>query len=246
LIADLERRTLDLWPPAELALVDGWVLATSGGHTRRTNSVQPWAAGRDDLPRKIEGACEHFARRGLAPVFKLTDAARPRGLDEALRDLGFRRAGETRVLVRDLDASVAAPDPDGPPVEIGCSLEEDWFADCVRLNGVALGERDALRDILERLPEGSTFARIRLDGETVALALGSQADGHLYLGEVVTRPDARRRGLSRRLLQGVLGEARARGARRAFLGVVSENAPAVGLYTGLGFTERYRYWYRQR
>lgn len=67
---------------------------------------------------------------------------------------------------------------------------------------------------------------------------------HLVPGEVevlnvATRPEARRRGLARRLLRWVLAAlaaADASGGRmRAFLEVRVGNAPALGLYRALGF-----------
>ena len=36
------------------------------------------------------------------------------------------------------------------------------------------------------------------------------------------------------------------GARNAYLQVMTRNTPAVRLYTSLGFTEQYRYWYLQK
>lgn len=247
MIAELERRTLDLWPPAGRTVHDGWVLATGGGHTRRTNSVQPLSPGRLPLDEKIDHACEHFVRRGLSPVFKLTGESVPAGLDDALAGRGFGRAGETCVMVLDL-GKTGPPDPTdegGPAVEIKSAFDADWLEACAVLNGVPTDRRTALREVLERLPRGSAFARIREGGRTLSLALGSVADGHVYLGEVATDPAARRRGLARRVVSGVLERARAHGARRAFLGVVADNAPARSLYEGLGFREAYRYWYRE-
>jgi ribosomal protein S18 acetylase RimI-like enzyme len=115
----------------------------------------------------------------------------------------------------------------------------------VALNHVVEAHRPALRDTLERLPRGSAFARIREGERTVALALGSLADGHVYLGEVVTDTERRRSGLARQLLEATLHWARERGAHRAFLAVEADNAPARALYEGLGFREAYRYWYRE-
>ena len=48
-------------------------------------------------------------------------------------------------------------------------------------------------------------------------------------------PEARGRGLGKRVMQGVIGEAVARGDRSLLLEVFEHNTPAVNLYEGLGF-----------
>ncbi|MGH0037156.1 MAG: GNAT family N-acetyltransferase [Myxococcota bacterium] len=245
MIADLERRTLDLWPPAERVVLDGWELATSGGYTRRTNSVQPLLAGRMGLEEKIERAQLHFEKRGLPATFKLTSAAQPVGLDAELARHGYLRSGETCVLVRDLAEQDAPAPADTPAVEIAEVPDDGWFEACVAQTGVEGHHRAALRGILGRVPPGSAFARIREGGRSLALGLGSMADGHMYLAEVVTHPRARRRGLARRMLGDLLHHALRRGVRRAFLGMVASNEPARALYAELGFREAYRYWYRE-
>ena len=49
-------------------------------------------------------------------------------------------------------------------------------------------------------------------------------------------PSARRRGLGATLLGAALAGAQARGAGTMFLEVAADNLPALGLYTGLGFS----------
>jgi hypothetical protein len=47
-------------------------------------------------------------------------------------------------------------------------------------------------------------------------------------------------------VRAILGGAAAKGARKSYLQVVSGNAPAERLYSRLGFSEAYRYWYRRK
>ena len=51
------------------------------------------------------------------------------------------------------------------------------------------------------------------------------------------RPQARNRGVGRRLVEAVIDVARARGIEMLQLAVVSDNEPARKLYAGLGFVE---------
>jgi ribosomal-protein-alanine N-acetyltransferase len=57
----------------------------------------------------------------------------------------------------------------------------------------------------------------------------------LHINSLAVAPDARRRGHARRLLVEVFADARADGVTAATLEVRRSNAPAVGLYEGLGF-----------
>ena len=64
---------------------------------------------------------------------------------------------------------------------------------------------------------------------------------------VATRPDARRRGLARRLviaLAAPAGAAADRGVTRMWLQVLADNAAAIALYRDLGFetVSGYSYW----
>lgn len=65
--------------------------------------------------------------------------------------------------------------------------------------------------------------------------------------DVITAPDMRRRGLSRRLTLALIAHAQAAGAGGVYLQVVKSNQPALALYNAIGFDrEIYRYSYRVR
>lgn len=53
---------------------------------------------------------------------------------------------------------------------------------------------------------------------------------------VAVLPEARGRGLGRRLIEGAMHNARQRGARKMFLEVRDGNSSALGLYESLGFS----------
>ena len=65
------------------------------------------------------------------------------------------------------------------------------------------------------------------------------------LFEVVSNPAMRGLGFGRRIIRNALLWGRERGANRAWLQVVADNKAAVGLYESEGFSEVYRYAYRQ-
>lgn len=66
--------------------------------------------------------------------------------------------------------------------------------------------------------------------------LGRAVAGEAELLTLAVQPEARRRGLGRRLFARFLYQARLRGAERAFLEVSAENGAALALYDSAGFT----------
>jgi len=64
------------------------------------------------------------------------------------------------------------------------------------------------------------------------------------LFDIVTHPNFRNRGYGRQLVLDLLSWGKERGARIAYLQVMLDNAPALRLYSKVGFEEIYRYWYR--
>ena len=65
--------------------------------------------------------------------------------------------------------------------------------------------------------------------------LGRAVAGEAELLTIAVAPDARRRGLGRKLVARFLYQARLRGAEQAFLEVSAENPAAIALYESAGF-----------
>lgn len=66
-------------------------------------------------------------------------------------------------------------------------------------------------------------------------ALGRVVAGEAELLTIAVRPEARRNGEGRQILQRLLREAVSRGADCMFLEVAADNTPAIALYESLGF-----------
>lgn len=69
------------------------------------------------------------------------------------------------------------------------------------------------------------------EGFTVGRVIADEAE----LLTIAVLPDARRKGIGRTLLSGLVAEVEARGALRLFLEVSVENDSAIALYRGAGF-----------
>lgn len=91
---------------------------------------------------------------------------------------------------------------------------------------------------------------VREDGAQAVARIGEHASGvasvdrdWVGLRSITVDPAHRRRGLGLRLVAALLEWGAERGATTAYLQVLGDNAPALALYDGLGFTEHHRYRY---
>ena len=227
------------WPARESGALGGWRLNASDGWSRRINAC--WPLGEPDRPidEAIAAAEAFYAARGLPACFKLSDGAVvPSNLFEHLRARGYRPTHGTLVMVGEAvglaDPAVTVSDAPDPTFEAVFTASAD---------GNAADARERL-DALARIPAPARFARLDRDGEPVALG-ASAVDGEwVGIFGMRTLPGHRRQGLALRILGTLLAEAKALGARRAYLQVEADNAPAIALYSGLGFVPAYgyRYW----
>ncbi len=237
----LEEAAANAWPAPRRLLHDGWLIGLAGPITRRANSVIPLAEGRASLDDKIAYCRDLYHRRGRPAIFKMTAAAQPPGLDEALAERGYRIEAHTRVMTAGLTDDLCRPDP---AVEIEADFNPGWLEAAIELNGLTPDKADALAGIVRTILPRRAFVRL-LDGDRIAaVGLGVYDRGYVGLFDLVVRPELRGRGLGVRLIKALLDWGRGQGARRAYLQVEEKNSIARNLYSKLGFEEAYRYWYR--
>ena len=82
------------------------------------------------------------------------------------------------------------------------------------------------------------------DHETVvACGLGVIERGYLGIFDIVRYLQYRNRGFGEELILNLLKWGKENGAKYSYLQVMLNNAPALRLYSKLGFQEIYQYWY---
>lgn len=81
---------------------------------------------------------------------------------------------------------------------------------------------------------GDPLVFVLVEGDA-AFLLGRAVAGEAELLTLAVAPEARRRGLGRKLVARFLYQARLRGAETAFLEVAADNAAAMTLYARAGF-----------
>ncbi len=241
------------WPADTRELHGGWILRAAGGVTTRANSALP--AGPVADPDAALDAAEAFARdHGIDPCVQVSPASEPADLASRLAARGY--VAEARTLVEVADAAAVAerlagarPADPALVVTVADAPDDAWLDAWWSVDGRGgSAELAVARRILERGP--SVYAAVR-DGDgdrvldTARLALVGSWGG---LFAVATRPEARRRGLSRAAMAAAVDAGLDRGITALWLQVVAENDGARALYGGLGFAtaSRYEYWARTR
>jgi GNAT superfamily N-acetyltransferase len=241
LVRSLEELSLNAWPALQTILYDGWLLRFSRGYTRRANSVNPIYDSTLPVEEKI-GYCERiYGDLRASVVFKITPAATPNELDDALAKRGYDREATTSVQVVDLSQLATASDPE---IVLSPRCEPVWIADYCRLNAIPERHVATMTAMLRAIAPATAYASFRHAGETLAVGLAVAERGSVGLFDIVTAPAARNRGIGGRVVSRLLQWGITQGATRGYLQVVDTNLPAINLYAKLSFQEAYTYWYR--
>ncbi|NKB53956.1 MAG: GNAT family N-acetyltransferase [Rhizobiaceae bacterium] len=239
----LEAVSFRSWPATNTIFDGTWAIRLTASHpSKRVNSVNPLDRGdQSDLENRVARAAHRFQSFGRPLVFRQSPLAPPQ-LDHLFDAAAWRRFDETRVMTLDLEKADLAGAVDQLPLRnIG-----RWIDQCVVMASISDTVKPGLSELIG-LVEGEVGLFLQEDGHGVPLAAAMAVRfGDLVgLFEIVSNPDMRQLGLGRRIVRTALLWARNHGARHAWLQVVSDNQAANRLYESEGFSEVYRYEYRQ-
>ncbi len=244
------------WPAEHRERHGGWILRAAGGVTKRANSVLP--AGPVADPDAALDAAEAFARaHGIPACVQVSPASDPADLAARLAARGYVEEARTLAQVAVADAvagrlgEARLADP-ALTVTVAAAPDDAWLDAWWSVDGRGgSAELDVAHRILTRGPAvyAAVRERVAADGSAprvLATARLALVDGWGGLYAVATRPEARRRGLSRAAMAAAVEAGRERGITALWLQVVEANAGARPLYADLGFVtvSRYAYWVR--
>lgn len=243
----IEEISLNTWPALQSVLMEGWVLRTAAGYTKRSNSVNPLYGPETfgdelDLLQKIRLAEQYYEAAGLDCIFKITPYATPSGLDGVLAGLGYDIVQPSSV--RTVALQTLPSQPGKHSLLIREELDEEWLKVFAGLSELSALSRSTLRSMLSSSSLKQGYALLLKDNVPAACGLAVIQHGYAGFYDIITAPVYRRQGLAEEMIIGMLHWAKSHGADTAFLQVVKENAQASALYDKLGFSEMYSYWYR--
>ncbi|MGN6871418.1 MAG: GNAT family N-acetyltransferase [Solirubrobacteraceae bacterium] len=236
LVCRLEAHAVEAWPATVTERVDGgWVLrATPGLDRGRSNHALPpcrplWAG---EIPGAIERV-EGFAREhGIQAGIQVSPLSLHRTLMSELDGRGW----VTRWPVLVLAAPIARVENE-QTLDVADRATPGWLATWARCEPGRDVEAH-VDTVFARLAGRATFARTDDDA---AVGIAVEDDGIVGLFCLAVDPAHRRGGLGTAMVRALLARS---AASVAYLQVESSNAPAIGLYERLGFTEAYRYCHR--
>ncbi|MEG8040934.1 GNAT family N-acetyltransferase [Sphingomonas sp. LR60] len=234
----VERACAAAYPPRESLRVDGWLVACSGGGSRRSNSA---SATRPDATldaATLAAISNRYDAAALPTIVRVTGLAP--GLTAMLDAAGFDSPeGQTRTLSRALDSSGESVGE----VIVTNATDASWLAARRRLTA-AIEDPAA---VATRIVGPVGYARIGEGEATAAIGYVAIHDQIAVLEAIATDPAVRRQGHARSIVTTLLAWAAGQGARHAALQVEAGNVAARALYAGLGFTNNlYGYHYRRR
>jgi ribosomal protein S18 acetylase RimI-like enzyme len=223
---------------AEEREIEGWWLRCNPELPhRRPNSATTPIEGVAD-PDVIDEIIHWYVTRRRPPVIRVLSVSDP-AIDRELEERGWTLESPTLVMTAALgdraepgDARALAPSGDVPPAF------------------VLLRSRLGLDATAARLVHGRSgvaplYAVAPAEGPAVATGRALLVAGRAGIHDVVTVPEARRRGWASQVVLRLLTSAAERGAGMAFLQVEAVNVAARGLYSSLGFATAYTYHYRR-
>lgn len=220
-IRQLEHAAALAWPGLEQQWLDGWLLRFSGGVSQRANSAVPLelTANLTALPAIVDWYRDRAAAPWLA-------------VPERLVQLPAGAASEPEVLVmtRAIEASPTEP------VDVAASPDQQWLRIYQRAIDV---------DVLTAVLDGELGFATRAAAAVGRGAVTTAPDGTRWAGlaAIAVAPDQRRRGHGGAVCSTLLDWAAGRGATRAYVQVLADNAAALSLYRSMGFTTQHRVRY---
>jgi ribosomal protein S18 acetylase RimI-like enzyme len=237
----LEEMSINAFPSLQTVLYDGWVLRFAGGYSNRANSVYPLYKSTINVHKKID-ICEMlYKSKGLRPAFKITPFVVPGDLDDILESRGYETLHPTRVETLCLDE---LEEPGIRAITVFNGFDEKWFEYYCCSKSLSEKDRIILRNINMNIIPPKYYVLFKLGNANAGCGMAVLENGHAGIFDIFIAEEHRNKGYGRQLMLNILGIAKERGAKKAYLQVMNDNLPALRLYENLGFKEEYRYWYR--
>jgi len=237
----IEELSLNNWQPLSTLLYDGWILRFAKGYTKRANSINPIYSSSINLDQKIEECENIYTKNNLRPNFKITPFVNPANLDDILQVKGYSLIDRTCVQTLDLNG---VKEPTLHSVLLDENINFEWMDNFYRMNRIEEKNKDSMIRMLSNIATKKCFISLYHKDYVVACGLGVIERNYIGLYDIVTDINYRNQGFGEQLILNLLKWGKENGAKSSFLAVLLNNRSALKLYSKIGYSEIYQYWYR--
>lgn len=239
-IRRLEAAGFRAWPAASVRY-DGALLTrlNAGLAAKRLNSINALDP-RDnlDIERRLGAASQAFHAYSRPVIVRATPLM-PLTITDHCRNLGWTEFDHSQVHKVPLKDVAFEDAVDRVPLkDVGLFVETS-----IAIGAVRGDQKAGLVEVIQAIePEIGLFA-LYDGGAPVACGIAVRDGDIVGLFEIATHFDHQRKGYGKALVKSALKWAANKGAKTAWLQVVSDNVAALALYEGLGFQKVYDYSY---
>lgn len=236
-----EEISTTIWPTLDSFEHNGWIIRTSEGYTKRSNSVNPIYSREGNTDEKIAHCEHHFRTRNLPVIFKMTDDVHPSNLDQTLSRRGYREDSPTSFMTIDLLNNIP---PTSCSVRIEPTVNKDWLDTYDQYNSIGRKNKKTFHRMLKNHQKPMGFLLLTHANRTVGCGLSILNDSVAGFFDITVNENERGKGFGQEITQSLMAWAKMKSANTGFLQVECDNKLAIRLYEKLGFKEEYIYWYR--
>ncbi|MEQ1597477.1 MAG: GNAT family N-acetyltransferase [Casimicrobium sp.] len=240
----LEEISQNASRPDRGLMIDGWSLGLSPGLAKRSRCINAFYLSSRTFEINLAEAKRAFTLAGLPCIFRITPFVNDPTLDQRLEALGYVKYDAADVQVMDFDAlnvSHVRETAARFSIETNLQTAAQWVAE---MRGDNAAETAGLAERW-RLSAATVLPSFAFDATDTRVARSVVIREHDHVGIFDVGTDAAHlyKGYATALLAQQLCDAKASGARVAYLQVRSDN-PARRIYERFGFRTAYQYWYR--
>ena len=235
---NIETAGLNAWPAFSQVDDDGWIARFADGYTKRANSVTVLQPKSDSTEMHILQYERLYNEKGQPCIFRLLSFNDNSVLETLLDARGYTKGDHSIVLSQDLK------NREFKAFEFESITIEAWMRHYCELSGKEINMHSTHIRIIKNIRGKYLPAVLSENNNIISCGLGVISDGLFGIFDIVTNPQYRKKGYGYKLINGMLHWAIRNSASGAYVQVVAENTPAVGLYRKLGYEPAYEYHYK--
>lgn len=239
-----EDLSINTWPSLNDYQYDGWLLRTSSGFTKRTNSVNCLSNSCINLNTKIKFCEDFYNSLDIIPTFKILNERNFLELDTKLESLLYSKLDETSVRILDLKDYKCVSCSN---IETTFSFTDKWITEYKKSANINDDKNSLLLSkMLNKIIFKTIYASYIIDGETIGIGYAVIDNGYIGLFHIYVFKKYRGKGYGTEIINTLINKGMEFGGTHSYLQVLTSNNIATNLYMKLGFKEVYKYWYRRK